>query len=46
MIIFNLIPAFPLDGYKALDIILGNFYEDTFKYDLLKTLNLFCIFHI
>lgn len=43
MIIFNLIPATPLDGYKIVNDILGNFYEDTFRYDLLKYLNLLSI---
>ena len=35
MIIINLLPIFPLDGYKIIEDILGNFYEDTYRNEIL-----------
>lgn len=40
MIIINLLPIFPLDGYNIVDDILGNFYEDTYKNEILKKLSI------
>ena len=40
MIVINLLPIFPLDGYKIIEDILGNFYEDTFKNEILKKISI------
>lgn len=43
MILINLLPIFPLDGYNILKIILGNFYEETYKHYLLLRISLFSL---
>lgn len=43
MIVINLLPIFPLDGYKIIEDVLGNFYEDNFLYTLLNKISIFSL---
>lgn len=43
MIIFNLLPIFPLDGFQILREILTIIYDESYSLDLLKYLNIFML---
>lgn len=43
MIIFNLLPIFPLDGFQILSEILTIIYDESYSLDLLKYLNIFML---
>lgn len=43
MIIFNLLPIFPLDGFQILSEILTIIYDEIYSLDLLKYLNIFML---
>ncbi len=43
MIIFNLIPILPLDGYQILNDVLLTIYEDEYTFVLIKTIDIICL---
>lgn len=44
IIIFNLIPIIPLDGYRILNDVLSVIYDDNYTFVLVKRIDLFCLF--
>lgn len=40
MIVFNLCPIYPLDGYLILDTLLGFIYEEDYRFDLMYILGI------
>lgn len=43
MIIFNLLPIYPLDGYRLYYFLLSKIYDDEFTYGVLFNLSVFSI---
>ena len=43
IIIFNLIPIIPLDGFRILNDLLSNIYDDDYTFLLIKRIDLFCL---
>ncbi len=43
MIIFNLIPIIPLDGYQVLNDILLSVYEEEFTFVIIKSIDIICL---
>ena len=40
MIVFNILPIYPLDGYRILENLLSNIYEEVYLNDLLNVISL------
>lgn len=43
IIIFNLIPIIPLDGFRILNDLLSSIYDDDYTFILIKRIDLFCL---
>lgn len=43
MIVFNLLPVYPLDGYRLYYYLLTRIYDDEYSYKLLLNLSVFSI---
>ena len=43
IIIFNLIPIIPLDGFRILNDLLSSIYDDDYTFLLIKRIDLFCL---
>lgn len=43
IIIFNLIPIIPLDGFRILNDLLSTIYDDDYTFLLIKRIDLFCL---
>lgn len=43
IIIFNLIPIIPLDGYRILNDVLSCIYDDDYTFTLIKRIDLVCL---
>ena len=43
MIVFNLIPIIPLDGYRLLNDILTSIYDEEYSFYLIKRIDLVCL---
>lgn len=43
MLIFNLCPIYPLDGYLIIDTLLATIYEEDYRFDLLYMLGIIFI---
>ena len=43
IVIFNLIPIIPLDGFRVLNDILSSIYDDEYTYFLIKRIDLICL---
>lgn len=43
MILFNLIPIIPLDGYQILNDILLNIYDEEYTFVIIKTIDICCL---
>ena len=41
MIIFNIIPIYPLDGYRLINLFLSKIYDDEYCYHLLAIISMF-----
>ena len=43
MIVFNLIPIIPLDGYRLLNDVLTSIYDEEYSWYLIKKIDLICL---
>lgn len=43
MIVFNLIPIIPLDGYRLLNDVLTSIYDEEYSCYLIKKIDIFCL---
>ncbi|MBP3504727.1 MAG: hypothetical protein J6K18_06320 [Bacilli bacterium] len=44
IIIFNLIPIIPLDGFRILNDLLSSIYDDNYTFVIIKKIDFFCLF--